>query len=1296
MRLENPELLWEPTVAQYAEAAARGTEDVRALLVPLLPTLHAFLARRSVDLDEAEESLGDTVLLARSQARRPADSALPLLPWLLRMADRALRSRMGSDPVLELGLGIRTTPLPLRIRAGAQEAIQRMRREQRLALGMRLGDRLAAETIAAALGKPVPAVHSMLASALARLVESCFPGRELTQLDPQGLDEYISHLLDGKPAPEAAAPPELLTVLDALLHLPDPEPLTRGGEERVWRRYEEEQDEYLPGPSLPVAPGWLKPALAVVGLFLALAAVSGWLVARSPAPQEPRRIAPAPAATPRTDSLGAQPRPKPTEVRPQYTPGAERGVLGELLGKLYYVDARQGARLLYSDLSSPDALAVPHSVLTLPKGPLRYSVSPLNEQIIYSSGRGIWLQDPKAGLRRLLLLSRNADLPSGDDNFLEVRALAWHPQGHTLAFVDEPPYSRPGPQMLYTYTPGLDSTLGSPIAALPPGDQVSEMSWSPNGEYLLVNTGGGAMVVRPPAPGRPPAAPFRLANREAQWSPDPSTPRLLWTDKKWPGSNGSFGIADAQTRNSRTLGEATYAAWQPDGTQIVYTRFSNRSQAGATVWLLNLQTDESHRLSHMPEMQAPVADVEFAPDGIHLAYSSPRGVWIANYFTGQTAQLPGVNNQVTRLAWQPTSHGHAPPKLDEKGTILYVEEQLSGGPSNPGRMQQQLVALDLATGTRTDLHGGDSLRYTVSPFHTSVLIAVDNRLELLNLETREFTRLHQVRRGEVLSPAWLAPGAGVAYLENVFPSSGGLPQVHLVRQDLRTGQRSVLLRRPFRQAPVTVTPSPSGQWLLLSGRDGWSLLPVAGGTPRPLPTAISYEWRPGARSEQLLRTGRQDSVVDVRGRILARIPGGTGRARWANSDQVLTIVKGRGAVLYNLRTRKSTSAHPLPDEFKFAPLSPSGRWMLEVAPTSLWAQHLATGRHEWVASGEGGFREPVWIPNTLKPKPTIAAPPPVRQPARGRPVLFFTQTGERAAFQGLWMYKPGGEAEQVARVSGYDLSPDGGQVVYVDRMGLWMLDLGAGEERLVLPFEDGETDAYTKLSYPQWSPDGSLISLLVTPRTKNYASFSYLPLGVFLVNAESGKLRGHLVFGSEQGHAQSARWSAGGQSVLVSSAGHTTEYDLERRQIGVLPFGKTVDPRPSPLYNDRSVLYVERASGIGGRVHVRRDSGEVHTLSKQGHAPLWSPQDASVYLFEGKDLWWTSKDGTYRWLIARNLPGANTAVSPAWSPDGRLTYASGNTVWAVDTATGKAQKLLQWHRPVGNLSWGRLPHSDSP
>ncbi len=1293
MRLEDRNLPQSLDVAAYAEAGARGASELRALLAPLLPTLYTFVARRSLDAEEAEESLGDTLLLARASATRPTELSQPLLPWLLKKGDAGLRSRVGSDPMQELGLGLQHASLPVRIRAGLLQAAPRLRRDQRLALGMRLGDRLPTDAIAAVLGRSVTATRAMLAAALARVVEECFPGRELTELDPDALDSYVSDLLDGTP-PEAVAPRELSAVLDALLQGPAPEPLTPTAEETMWGRYEEEQDEYLPGRPLPTAPRWLAPVLAVVGLFLALAAGSLWVLARAPLTQETQTAAPAPTTTPRPRIAGARAPSRPTEPRPQYTPGAERGVLGELSGRLYYVDSRQGYKLVHTNLDSPTSAAAPRMTLALRQGPLRYAVSPVSEQIAYSSGRGIWLQDAEAGTRRLLLLRRDGT-STDESNVLEVRALAWHPQGHTLAFVDEPPYSRPGPQMLYTYTPGVDSVLGPPVAALPLGDQVSELSWSPDGEYVLANTGGGALVVRPRAPGRPATVPFFMGNRDAQWSPDPRTPRILWTDKKWPGSDGAFGVVEVATRRSRTLGRASYASWQPDGTQVIYTRFGNRSGAGTTVWLLNLKTEESYRIAHLPELQAPVSQVEFAPDGIHLAYTSPSGVWVANYFTGQTVQLPGATSLVHRLSWLPTAHGPAAPEMDERGTVLYVEERLGSDGTAPRRRQQSLVALDMQTGTRTELHAGASLRFAVSPYHTLALVAVDNRLEMLNLETGEVTRLTQVERGQVVSPAWLPPTSGVVYLEHVYSAEGGLHQVHLVRQDLRTGRRSVLLRAQYRQAPVSVFPSPSGRWLLLSGRTGWSLLPVGGGKPRGLAPAISYEWRPGGHTDQLLRSGTRDEVVDVGGKVLHRLPVGTGRARWANPDHVLTVTTKQGAVLYNVRTRKSAPAHPLPQQFKFAPFSPSGRWMLESASASLWAQDVHTGKRKWVASGDGGFGEPVWISNRVKPKPPVSAPRSV-PPARGRPALFFREVGDRSAFQGLWMHEPGREPERVARVSGYDLSPGGGQAVYADQAGLWMTDLHAGEERLVLPFEDGKVDAYTRLSDPQWSPDGSLISFLVTPRSTNYLAFSYLPLGVFLVNAESGKMRGHLVFGSEQSFAQGARWSAGGRSVLVSSLGHTTEYDLERQQLGVLPFGQTVAPQPSPLHNDRSLLYVERAQGMAGAVRIRHDNGELYTLSKLGHSPIWSPHDASVYLFEGSDLWWVSRNGKYRWRIAQNLPGATAAVSPVWAPDGTLTYAAGNTVWSVDLTTGKARRLLQWRSAVHDLAWGRLPSETAP
>jgi Tol biopolymer transport system component len=284
----------------------------------------------------------------------------------------------------------------------------------------------------------------------------------------------------------------------------------------------------------------------------------------------------------------------------------------------------------------------------------------------------------------------------------------------------------------------------------------------------------------------------------------------------------------------------------------------------------------------------------------------------------------------------------------------------------------------------------------------------------------------------------------------------------------------------------------------------------------------------------------------------------------------------------------------------------------------------------------------------------------------------------------------GGVPKWLAEVSGWDVSPGGGEIVYIDRYGLWLLDVGTREERLVLPFEDGVTDPDTRLADPEWSPDGTLITFVVVPRDYGYRYFRHLPLGVYLVDPVTAKLQGRaLVYSRNPNVIVATEWSAASDTVLAAGVARAVEYHVaSRRTRRTLQFGQTSEPKGSTLANDPSVLYLANRHGRVGRL-MRWRGGRAQELSEGAHAHVWSPAGDAVYFFEDGDLVRSSKDGTYRWRVRATLPGGRDARSPLWTRDGRLTYVSDKTVWIVDPATGSVRRLLRWHNPLLEAAWGR-------
>lgn len=1315
MRLGDPGAHNGPRVGDLAAALNRGVPEARSLISPLLPAVYAYLARRSADPEEAEEALGDALLLARGRVRDPRAAPLPLLPWLLAAADGALRSRIGhADPDAEAGLAAGRGSMPVRIRSGLAEALPRLRRPERLALGMRFADRLPAETVAAALRRETADVRADLVRALAHVAAESYPGRSIPYPDPVDLDGYVDRVLAGDPGERpASVGEEVAEVANALQRLPAATQLTPRAADRVWRRFEDEAEEYLPGRPLPVLPAWLRTALGGALMAAVLAGAGLWFVGSAPPEAadraadaaRPGRAAAEPARTPTAsidtaedgESAAGPPADAP-EPRPAWTPGTDRGFLGELTGTLYYVRPGARATLMRGDLGRLDGSGQPGVLLTAAGSQLRYAVSPTDGSIAYSTPDGLALWDAELRTSLPLVGPLRGDAP-GETAALSVRAAAWHPQGHTLALVTGG--AAEGRERLWTYTPGLDSPPGALAYALEPRDRVSSVAWSPSGDSLLLNTARGAVVVSPPGMGRrrTGAVRLRLDGKVASWSPEARPERLVWIEKMWPGTNAPFGVVDPDGRRSTTIGQAASVSWQPGGERLLYARHrSARSgpgrPVGASVWQYELATGEDVRLSELPEMDASVGEVEWAPDGMHLALATRRGVLVANAYSGETAPLPGPAGPVRDLTWwsDPAAYTPPPPRLGEPGTIFYLEDIRV-----PHRAtQQNLMLLDPETGAKRSLYSGTNLEYAVSPFHTKLAVSRAESLEMLDLESGAWTRLRQYggREGRATEVAWLPSGRELVYLEEQYGPYGGYSRTRLVRHNIHTGARRVLLRRSYAEAPTDVALSPSGRWLLLETAEGWSLLPAAGGTPRALPPAIGYEWRPDPAADQLLRVGLSVSVVDVRGRRLGPLLHSAGNARWLDAGRIALMDNMHRLVLYDVETRRRTVTRMrVADDLSFGAFSPSGRWILQSTLRSLWAYDTRTGRREWVATGPSGFYLPRWIPYRVSvPAAPDAPPAPARDP--GGPALYWTEssaTGSRSSFQTLWARGPGGRPKRLARVSGFDVSPGGGRVLYVDPDGLWIHDVRTNRRRLALPFEDGVADPYTRLSAPRWSPDGRRVSFLVIPRTTVYAQPRFLSRGAYIFDPARRGRQPLRPLGAERGFPVAARWSAAGDQLLVSSLVRTTVYDAGGLRQAELPLGQLVQPLPSPVRGDASLLLLDLVRGREAELKLRRASGRTSTLSGAAHASLWAPDGGAAYFLRGGDLWAVSRDGTHRWRVAAGLPRARDAASPAWTPDGRYSYASGAAVYAVDLDTGRVRTVLRWRDPIQRLAWGFLP-----
>ena len=231
----------------------------------------------------------------------------------------------------------------------------------------------------------------------------------------------------------------------------------------------------------------------------------------------------------------------------------------------------------------------------------------------------------------------------------------------------------------------------------------------------------GLFIAAADGTGERPLLPAPGMDYDAVWSPDGSS--IIFTSDR-EGSADLFRVSPDGSGLERLTDSPAYddqAAFSPDGKQIVFV--STRSGGTADLWTMDLQTRRAKALT-----SGPAGDFRpsWSPDGTWIAFSSDRGSTLPMAH-GRWEHLHLVDVYVIHPDGSGlkriTEHGNfcGSPKwlLDSRRVIAYcmtAEQTLANrrAAPEPGN-DTRLVAIDIATGTSSDLPAGPGVKIHPSP-----------------------------------------------------------------------------------------------------------------------------------------------------------------------------------------------------------------------------------------------------------------------------------------------------------------------------------------------------------------------------------------------------------------------------------------------------------------------------------------------------------------------------------------------------------------------------------------------------
>jgi Tol biopolymer transport system component len=223
--------------------------------------------------------------------------------------------------------------------------------------------------------------------------------------------------------------------------------------------------------------------------------------------------------------------------------------------------------------------------------------------------------------------------------------------------------------------------------------------------------------------------------------------------------------------------------------------------------------------------------------------------------------------------------------------------------------------------------------------------------------------------------------------------------------------------------------------------------------------------------------------------------------------------------------------------------------------------------------------------------------------------------------------------------------------------------------------------AGTVAAEPRWSPNGSRIAFVLSPRghLTRYAGDG----DIYAMNPNGTHIR-RLTTGLD---ASSPAWSPDGsriafvknqgQELVVMRADGSGQHVIARARgyyeaPAWSPAGQTIAYQSSPSHNiDVTAIFTTRPDGT----HERR----LTPASASASFPAWSPDGSQLAYSAGDQLWIMHANGTH----ARRLTNCRSQCvfdfAPAWSPTGS------DLVFVQQESGGSARRLYILHLATGDV-----------